>query len=127
MSGYGYPKTSRLLTAEEYTAVFNRNQFKVANRYFLILALQQKDCNPRLGTVVAKKNIATAVQRNRIKRIIRESFRHQQGSLANLDLVVLVRKGAEQLQNNEVSNSLLRLWQDLGRKVSIRAAEQTNA
>lgn len=118
MSGYGYPKKSRLLNAEEYTAVFNRNHFKVANRYFLILALQQKDCNPRLGTVVAKKNIATAVQRNRIKRIIRESFRHQQDSLANLDLVVLVRKGTDQLQNYEISDHLLRLWQDLGKKVS---------
>lgn len=118
MSGYGYPKNSRLLSAAEYTAVFNRNQFKVANRYFLILALQHKDSNPRLGTVVAKKNIATAVQRNRIKRIIRESFRHQQDTLANLDIVVLVRKGTDQLQNNEISNSLLRLWQDLGKKAS---------
>lgn len=118
MSEYGYPKNSRLLNAAEYTAVFNRNQFKVANRYFLILALQQEDCSPRLGTVIAKKNIATAVQRNRIKRIIRESFRHQKDSLANLDIVVLVRKGTDQLQNNEVSNHLLRLWQDLGKKVS---------
>ena len=121
MSGFGYSKRSRLLNAEDYTAVFNRNQIKVANRYFLILALQRSDNDPRLGTVVAKKNIATAVQRNRIKRLIRESFRHQQSSLQNLDLVVLVRKGTDKLANAEISNSLKHLWQDLDKKVSARA------
>ena len=116
MSEYSYPKKSRLLTAAEFTAVFNSNQYKVANRHFLILALQQPDKHSRLGTVVAKKNISKAVQRNRIKRLIRESFRHQQSTLTNFDLVVLVRKGADSLRNIEVSKSLARLWRDLQTK-----------
>ena len=122
MPEYGFPKKSRLLNAEDYTAVFDGNQAKVANRYFLILALHRKDSGPRLGTVVAKKNIATAVHRNRIKRIIRDSFRHQQGFLFNLDIVVLVRKGTDKLQNREIRENLSRLWQDLEKKVSSRAA-----
>lgn len=116
MSEYGYPKKSRLLTADEFTAVFNSNQYKVANRHFLILALQQPEFNSRLGTVVAKKNISKAVQRNRIKRLIRESFRHQQPTLTNFDLVVLVRKGADSLRNIEISKSLSHLWRDLQNK-----------
>jgi len=127
VSEYGFPKKSRLLNAEEYTAVFNGNQLKVANRYFLILALQRNDSGPRLGTVVAKKNVATAVHRNRIKRIIRDSFRHQQGLLLNLDLVVLVRKGTDKLQNKAVRENLSRLWLDLEKKINARASQQTNA
>ncbi len=46
----------------------------------------------RLGIVVAKKNVRLAVARNRLKRIVRESFRQQQDSLQGLDVVVIIKK-----------------------------------
>ena len=44
----------------------------------------------RLGLVVTKKGNRTAVRRNRIKRIIRDRFRHRQSELEGYDLVIQV-------------------------------------
>ena len=112
MANSGFSKKARLLGANEFEAVFSRNQTRVSNRYFLFLALNNEKSS-RLGIVVAKKNIATAVQRNRIKRLIRESFRNSTEKPENRDVVVLVRKNADKLSNSEILLNLNRLWQDL--------------
>jgi ribonuclease P protein component len=43
---------------------------------------------PRLGILISRRHAASAVQRNRIKRCIREAFRLEQQSLASIDLLV---------------------------------------
>jgi len=50
----------------------------------------------RLGMIVPKKIIATAVARNRVKRLIRESFRLNQGELTGLDVVARIRSRADE-------------------------------
>ncbi len=116
MTSTGFPKASRLLNASDFDAVFAKNQFKVANRYFLILALSKQISSARLGMVVAKKNIPLAVQRNRIRRLVRDSFRNNTKRLQQLDVVVLVKKGTDKLGNPEIRNSLEALWKDLEKK-----------
>lgn len=118
MATAGFPKASRLLNASDYDTVFANNQYKVANRHFLILASSHNKTGSRLGIVVAKKNIPLAVQRNRIKRLLRESFRLRSESCGQLDIVVLVRKGADKLRNPEIFQSLQKLWRDLESKQS---------
>jgi ribonuclease P protein component len=49
-----------------------------------------------LGLIVARKIERLAVNRNRIKRKLREAFRAQQGELAGLDLVVRLRRPLRQ-------------------------------
>ena len=115
MVASGFPKSARLLNAADYQTVFNHSRFKVSCRYFLILAAPGKETSSRLGLIVAKKNVARAVQRNRLKRLIREWFRHQQLPI-NLDLVVLVRKDADRLVNSQLTDKLHRLGNDLGQK-----------
>ena len=122
MANSGFPKASRLLTADDYQAVFANNHYKVSCRHFLILALRNSEASSRLGLVVAKKNIASAAQRNRLKRLIRESFRHRKQETNNLDLIVLVRKDADKLDNHEVSDKLGMLWQDLNKKCTTSPA-----
>ena len=46
---------------------------------------------PRLGLVVPKKILSRAVDRNRIRRILREAFRLSQTSLAGLDVIIRVK------------------------------------
>jgi len=65
---------------------------------------------------VAKKHIAKAVQRNRLKRLIREWFRRDQGFQRHLDLVVLVRKDADKLSNSQLTDKLSRQLRDLNTK-----------
>ena len=67
----------------------------------------------RLGLVVSKKNISKSVERNRVKRLIRESFRKNKSQIPNLDVVVLIRKGIDVLPNVIISSKLNSLWDDL--------------
>ena len=84
---------------------------------FLLLATPGATQSSRLGVVVAKKAIRRAVRRNRIKRLVREQFRHHPFDKA-IDLVVLARSGADQMDNPSVWNELDRLWRALGQKVN---------
>jgi ribonuclease P protein component len=63
--------------------------------------------------VNSKKNIRFAVQRNRVKRLIRESYRKHQLQLCGLDIVVLARKGLDQQDNSAITKITDKLWQDL--------------
>jgi len=110
---FGFPRKSRLLNAADYKTVFDNNQYKVSCRYFLMLAHQTFDSRRRLGLVVAKKNVAKAVPRNRIKRQIRESFRKASANRQAADVIVLVRKDVDRLTNLQVAEKLNSLWQDL--------------
>ena len=84
---------------------------------FLLLAAPGATQSSRLGVVVAKKAIRRAVRRNRIKRLVREKFRHHPFDKA-IDLVVLARSGADQMDNPSVWNELDRLWRALGQQVN---------
>lgn len=61
----------------------------------------------RLGLAIAKKQARRAVDRNRLKRIVRETFREEQSRLANLDLVVMVRATAVTTDHHQLMESLL--------------------
>ena len=116
MASQSFPKASRLLNAADYSAVFDQTHFKVSCRYFLILASFSHVANTRLGLIVAKKHIPTAVQRNRLKRLIRTSFRSLEPFPRHLDLVVLVRKGADKTLNRQAFAQLNTLWADVALK-----------
>ena len=62
----------------------------------------------RLGMVVSKKNVGLAVERNRIKRLIRESFRKQLQLYVDpgMDVVFLAQKGSAEKENKVVSANL---------------------
>ena len=66
--------------------------------------------------VVSKKNIPRSVERNRIKRLIRESFRKARSQLPQLDIVVLIRRGLDGLPNLIISSKMDALWIDLRAK-----------
>ena len=116
MAAQSLPKASRLLNAVAYGAVFEQTHFKVSCRYFLILARLSRDTNTKLGLIVAKKHIPSAVQRNRVKRIIRTSFRTLGPFPHHLDLIVLARKGADEIHNRQAFYLLNTLWSDVALK-----------
>lgn len=113
---FSFTKGQRLLNSDEFNQVFKTNRFRVSHKFCLILALPNKYHKPRLGLVIAKKNIRSAVQRNRIKRVIRESFRQQQHQLPAIDAIVLARKGLDQLNNPNTAKVMKQLWQSLKHK-----------
>jgi len=67
----------------------------------------------RLGIIVAKKKVKTAVARHRIKRLVRESFRQARQSLPDIDVIVLARQGIEKKSNQTIFNELDKHWRYL--------------
>ena len=112
-----FPPTARLSQPKHYRRVFDNPEYKVSSGAFLILAAPGATQSSRLGVVVAKKNIRRAVRRNRIKRLVREQFRHHPFDEA-LDLVVLARSGVDEMDNPSVWQELDRLWRALVQKVN---------
>lgn len=111
-----FNKSLRLLSARDYKPVFDKAEIKASTQHVLILSRPNQFSKPRLGLVIAKKNVRLAVQRNRIKRVIRESFRLNQAQLPHLDIVVLARRELDSLDNAMLHNTFEQLWQKLQRK-----------
>jgi ribonuclease P protein component len=109
---FSFKKTQRLLNASDYKQVFDHNMVKVANPSLLVLAKPSDGLPSRLGLVVAKKNIPTAVQRNRIKRAARETFRKRQFQTP-LDVVFLARQGADKLSTQKLTSIIEKSWAKL--------------
>lgn len=113
-----FSKARRLLNARDYSRVFDGAEAKASHRNMLLLARTNQQPRHRLGLVIAKKNVRLAVQRNRIKRVAREMFRTLPESEPGMDVVLLARRGMDQLDNAELSSILLKQWQKLTRHIS---------
>ena len=115
-----FPRSVRLLTAQDFKAIFSGAKYKASTREFLILAIPSTQDHSRMGLVVAKKGVKKAVARNRLKRLIREYFRQHQSQLSALDLVVLTRKGADQLTNTDIVRDFEKLFRRIQRQTETK-------
>jgi len=109
---YPFTRQHRLVKAQDYQLVFEQPG-KSTDSYFTVLARNNERNFARLGLAIAKKRVKRAVERNRIKRLIRESFRHHHSSLPGLDYVVLTKNGVEQVNNHTLLSSLAKHWLNL--------------
>lgn len=115
MKTLSFPKSSRLLTPRDYARVFDNVQFRVPHRNVLILATSNSEGHARVGLVFSRKNLKLAVQRNRVKRRVRETFRLN-ADLPAVDIVVLGRRGLGDIDNPSLNRLLEDLWSRLIRK-----------
>lgn len=120
---FRFNKQQRLLNAEAYSCVFNDAPIRASHPNFLILARFNDSDQARLGLVIAKKHIKRAVGRNCIKRVARESFRLQQHKLPTIDAIVLARRGADSVPQDELSAIFNGLW----KRIIKRAKTQSSA
>ncbi|WP_100644205.1 ribonuclease P protein component [Alteromonas facilis] len=110
-----FTRELRLLTPTHFNFVFSDATPATSNA-FTVLARHNDEQHPRLGITIAKKRIRHAHDRNRVKRIIRESFRINQHRLPNVDIVVLGKSNAELLSNQELFTVLDKLWKKLAKR-----------
>ena len=113
-----FSRNKRLLNSKEFQAVFDNNNCRVAHPNLLLLAKPNPLNHPRLGMVVAKKNIRFAVARNRVKRVVRETFRLVQHDLGGVDIIFLARKGIAELSPQQQTQLLEKSWRKLQRRLS---------
>ena len=80
---------------------------------FKLVATLNKLGYPRLGLAISRKTVARAVDRNRIKRIVRESFRNNAPTMRSLDVVVRATVKARAQPNALLSRKLNDIWRKL--------------
>jgi ribonuclease P protein component len=119
-----FPRTARLIKPTDFKSVFERNAAS-NDAFFRIIARPSAQQASRLGLAVSRKVDRRAVGRNRIKRIVRESFRRRRALDAAaggpaLDIVVLARPAAAAADNQRLFSSLDHHWAALSRKVKQR-------
>ncbi|GEK73479.1 MULTISPECIES: ribonuclease P protein component [Halomonas] len=125
MSSQGFPRQLRLLTAGDYRRVFDTAAFKVHGKGLMALASPNDLGHPRLGLIFSKKNVRRAVDRNRLKRIARDSIRLRQHRLPPVDIVLLARRGVQDLDNATVHRQLHGMWKRLEREANKAATSDS--
>lgn len=115
MVTYEFGRELRLLTPGDFQQVFAKaNRF--SSYHITILTNNSPSNFNRLGLAIAKKRVKLAVDRNRIKRLVREKFRLNNAKLPPIDMVVMVKSGADKLSNEELNKQLDYLWRKISRK-----------
>ncbi len=106
------PPSARLRRAAEFAA-FREASGRVQTRYFHLRTIPSIAGHARLGLAVSRKVSKRAVARNRIKRIVRESFRGHRAGLPALDLLVIARPVAVGAANPALHADLDIAWRKL--------------
>lgn len=110
-----FSRNKRLLIPSQFKAVFDSPSGKIPGKNVLLLARENGLDHPRIGMVIGKKSVKLSVERNRLKRLIRESFRLHQEFLGGWDIVVVARKGMSDSDNVETSRQFSKFWKRLAR------------
>ena len=104
-----FTNRERLLTVSQFKQVFDQST-KLSSEAFTILSRENTLGTSRLGMVVAKRNVKRSVDRNLIKRIIRESFRLNKAQLTSRDFVVIFERPIKNVQRDKIRHQLINLW-----------------
>ncbi len=81
---FSLPKEARLRKPREFRCVYTEGK-RFEGRLFTVFVLPTTGAFQRLGITASKKAIGNAVQRNRAKRLLRETFRLSKAELNGLE------------------------------------------
>lgn|SRR5579885_1861675 len=108
----GLPRSARLRQAADFAALRDASG-RLDTRHFLIRYGIGQAAQARLGLAVSRRVSRHAVQRNRIKRQVRESFRKVRRAMPPLDILVIARSQAADAANAVLRADLDRAWSRL--------------
>ena len=109
-----FTKAERLRHRQDFLRAQAQGK-RLYTRHFGLVLAPMETGSPRLGLVVTKR-LGKAVQRNRVKRLLREFFRRHKTGLPAVDLVIMAKKGAAALGYRQVEEELGRLLFSRARK-----------
>jgi len=106
----------RLPDKAAFDHVFAAPDLRFRRHPFSLLARRSGDAHARLGLVIGKKHARRAVDRNRLRRILREQFRI--ASLTGCDIIVLARPGAADMARDDLHDAARWLFDRTARKLA---------
>ncbi|HET8764745.1 MAG TPA: ribonuclease P protein component [Rhodanobacter sp.] len=109
MRAAGLPRATRLRQASEFQAL-RTSSGRLGGRCFHLRYRPNGLPHARLGLAISKRVSKLAVERNRLKRLLRESFRHARTGLPAVDIVVMARNEAAGRPNAELRADAEALW-----------------
>lgn len=115
-------RRSRVTRSGDFDSVYRRGK-SAAGRHLVVYAFNRGEGDsPRLGLSVGKR-VGGAVERNRVKRVLREEFSRIQGALAaGVDYVIIARPGVHEYIEERGSRAVGERLQELTEKVTRSAA-----
>lgn len=105
-----FRREHRLSSEADFNNVFKTSR-RSRDSQFVILACSNGRPCPRLGLAISRKAVKKAVFRNRVKRVIRESFRTHREMLSGLDIVVMAQRQIRSDESRVMNQSLRKHWQ----------------
>lgn len=99
----------RLLFTTDFRQVFNAGK-RHRGTEFTVIARANELEYPRLGLAISRRSAARAVDRNRLKRLVRETFRTSVVRLHPVDIVVQATPTARLKPNDRLVDALDEAW-----------------
>ncbi len=126
----GFPRQVRITKTDEFSSVFSFRK-RVSGQFLAIHYQFNQSGRARLGLVVAKKVARKSVDRNYMRRTLRELFRKQQIRIAALDLVIRPLKRFDRQQaplvTDEFSELLIKLARTVNKRIDAPLESPSNA
>lgn len=102
---FSFPKSSRLLARREFLFLQSHGKRRHCPHFVLILS-PARSGKSRLGVTVTRR-FGNAVQRNRMKRLLREFFRVNEEKITPAqDVLIIPRTGAYQLALDQITEEI---------------------
>ena len=118
MTGLGFPGQYRLKKTDEFSSVFNFRK-RVTGTVLALHYMPNSFGHARLGVVVGKKTAKLSVQRNYMKRTLRELFRQHKITLGAIDILIRPLKAYSRDEFTIVETELEQLLNKLRNKVVV--------
>jgi ribonuclease P protein component len=106
------PPQARLKTAAQFKQTLEGGRRLSGPPLSLVYRQPAAPSSPRLGLAISRRQLPRAVDRNRIKRLARESFRQRDG-LPGADVVLMASRPARERNNAQLRAALDLLWNQL--------------
>jgi ribonuclease P protein component len=106
---FSYPRSARILNKKQYNQAFKKGAV-VRTPAVVMYARPVQTEAARLGVIISKKSASKAVDRNRFKRLCKNTFRLKRNLLLSKDFVILARPKAKYLSNQELVQCLEQLF-----------------
>ena len=127
MAGARSPRRGRLSRSADFDRVLRNGRSHAGREFVLYVFPRGGDEPPRLGLSVSRK-VGSAVERNSVKRLLREAFAHECDRLpAGTDAVVIARAGAGELAERQGLGGIHSALRELVDRCAVAETRTTGA